>query len=194
MSSMGAAEYADSDVVLAREFGRLWWIFLCTGILWLLFSIVVFRFTYTTVSAISILFGIVAILAGISEFIAAFASSGWWKAGRILLGLACVAIGVIAFIHPGDTFKALAAVMSFYFIVKGAFDITISLLAKEAFGVWWLHLLLGIAELLIGFWAAGNFGNRVILLVIWVGVLALTRGIGEIVLAFELKKAGKAAR
>jgi uncharacterized membrane protein HdeD (DUF308 family) len=193
MSTMGAAEYADSDVVLARQFARLWWVFLCTGILWLLFSIVVFRFDYTTVSAISILFGIVAVLAGISEFIAALASSGWWKAGRILLALACVAIGIIAFIHPGGTFQALAAVISFYFIVKGAFDVTISLLAKDAFSIWWLHLLLGIAELLIGFWAAGDFGHQTILLVVWVGVLALTRGIGEIVLAFEIKKAGKAA-
>jgi uncharacterized membrane protein HdeD (DUF308 family) len=193
MSSMQAAEYGDSDVVLAREFGRMWWVFLCTGILWLLFSIIVFRFDYTTVSAISILFGIVAILAGISEFIAAFVSHGWWRVGRIVLALAFVAIGVVAFVHPGDTFRALAAVISFYFIVKGAFDVTISLLAKDAFGVWWLHLLLGIAEILIGFWAAGDFGNRVILLVIWVGVIALTRGIGEIVLAFELRKAGKAA-
>jgi uncharacterized membrane protein HdeD (DUF308 family) len=193
MSTMGAAGYADSDVVLERQFARLWWIFLCTGILWLLFSIVVFRFDYTTVSAISILFGIVAILAGISEFIAAFASSGWWKAARILLALACIAIGIIAFIHPGNTFKALAAVISFYFIVKGAFDVTISILAKDIFAIWWLHLLLGIAELLIGFWAAGDFGHQTILLVVWVGVLALTRGIGEIFLAFEIKKAGKAA-
>ena len=194
MSTVGAAEYADDDVVLARQFAGLWWIFLCTGILWLLFSIVVFRFDYTTVSAISILFGVVAILAGISEFIAAFASSGWWKAGRILLALACIAIGIIAFIHPGNTFRALAAVLSFYFIVKGAFDVTISLLAKDAFAIWWLHLLLGIAEILIGFWAAGDFGNQTILLVIWVGVLALTRGIGEIILAFEIKKAGRALR
>jgi uncharacterized membrane protein HdeD (DUF308 family) len=188
------AEYDDGEVVLAREFGRLWWVFLCTGILWLLFSIVVFRFDYTTVSAISILFGIVAILAGISEFIAAFVSHGWWRAGRILIALAFIVIGIIAFIHPGDTFRALAAVISFYFIVKGAFDVTLSILAKESFGVWWLHLLLGIAEILIGFWAAGDFGNRVILLVIWVGVLAITRGIGEIFLAFELRRAGKAAR
>ncbi len=189
MSTMGAAGYADSDVVLERQFARLWWIFLCTGILWLLFSIVVFRFDYTTVSAISILFGIVAILAGISEFIAAFASSGWWKAARILLALACIAIGIIAFIHPGNTFKALAAVISFYFIVKGAFDVTISILAKDIFAIWWLHLLLGIAELLIGFWAAGDFGHQTILLVVWVGVTALTRGISENVLAFTLRGA-----
>lgn len=192
MSSAQASGFAEEEVVLDRAFGRFWWVFLCTGILWLLFSIVVFRFDYTTVSAISILFGIVAILAGVSEFIAAFASHGWWKAGRIALALACVVIGIIAFVHPGDTFRALAAVISFYFIVKGFFDVTISLLAKDAFAIWWLHLLLGIAEILIGFWAAGNFGNRVILLVIWVGIIALTRGIGEIFLAFEVRKAGKA--
>ena len=193
MSSMQSVGYGDGDVALARTFGRIWWVFLATGILWLLFSIVVFRFDYTTVSAISILFGVVAIMAGVNEFIVAFASSGWWKAARLALALAFVAIGVVAFVHPGGTFKALAAVISFYFIVKGIFDVTISILAKDMLAVWWLHLLLGVAEILIGFWAAGNFGNRVILLVIWVGVIALTRGIGEIFLAFSLRSAGKEA-
>jgi ZIP family zinc transporter len=46
------------------EFGRAWWIFLVTGILWFLVSIIILRFDYTSVSAISILFGIVAIFAG----------------------------------------------------------------------------------------------------------------------------------
>ena len=47
---------------------------------------------------------------------------------------------------------------------------------------------LGIAELLIGFWAAGDFGNSPILLVVWVGVLALTRGICAIVFAFAARE------
>ena len=42
-------------------------------------------------------------------------------------------------------------------------------------------------EVLLGFWAAGDFGHKVILLVIWVGAAALTRGISEIVFAFQLR-------
>ena len=54
--------------------------------------------------------------------------------------------------------------------------------------LWWLLLITGIVEILIGFWAAGDFGNAAILLVVWVGVLALTRGISAIIFAFEVRE------
>ena len=44
-----------------------WWIFLITGIAWLVFALVVFQWDYTSVSAISYLFGVVAIVAGVNE-------------------------------------------------------------------------------------------------------------------------------
>ena len=43
---------------------------------WLLFSVIVFRFDWTSVSSISILFGIVALFAGVNELVAMLASSG----------------------------------------------------------------------------------------------------------------------
>ncbi len=56
--------------------------------------------------------------------------------------------------------------------------------------VWWLGLIAGIVEIVIGFWASQQLVHvRAALLIIWVGVLALVRGITEIVLAFELKSA-----
>jgi uncharacterized membrane protein HdeD (DUF308 family) len=45
----------------------------------------------------------------------------------------------------------------------------------------------GIVEIILGSWAAGGFGRKVILLVVWVGVAALIRGISEIIFAFTLK-------
>ena len=101
------------------EFGRAWWVFLLTGILWFLVAIIILRFDYTSVSAISILFGIVAIFAGINEFMMLAASGGWWKVLHGLLGVLFIVVGIIAFVHPGDTFAALAAVFSFFLIFKG---------------------------------------------------------------------------
>jgi uncharacterized membrane protein HdeD (DUF308 family) len=48
-------------------------------------------------------------------------------------------------------------------------------------------LLAGIAQILLAFWAAGNFGHKAFLLVVWVGASALAHGIVEIVRAFELR-------
>ena len=175
------------------EFGRAWWLFLVTGILWLLVAIIVLRFDYTSVTAISILFGIVAIFAGVNEFFMLAASSGWWKVLHGLLGVIFVVVGIIAFIHPGDTFAALAAVMSFFLIFKGFFDIVVSIATKDEFHAWWLQLVAGILEVVIGFWAAGYWGRKAVLLVIWVGVIALMRGITVIIFAFKLRSAGQAA-
>ena len=51
-----------------RTLGRVlppWWLLLITGIGWILVGLIVLRFDYTSVSAISILFGCVAIAAGV---------------------------------------------------------------------------------------------------------------------------------
>jgi uncharacterized membrane protein HdeD (DUF308 family) len=45
----------------------------------------------------------------------------------------------------------------------------------------------GVIELGLAFWVAGSFKDSVILLVAYVGILALTRGFTEIFLAFKLK-------
>ena len=173
-----------------REAARYWWIFLVIGAGWLVFAMIVFRFDWRSVSAISILFGIVVIAAAIDEVFAVFAGEriGWARFGHALLALAFFVIGIVAFVHPGDTFSALAAVMSFYFVLKGMLDVGLAVALRHATAAWWLQLLLGIAEILIGFWAAGDFGHKTILLVVWVGALALTRGISAIIFAFAARE------
>ena len=48
---------------VAEEAADKWWLFLLTGIAWLIFALLVFQWDYTTVYAISYLFGVVAFLA-----------------------------------------------------------------------------------------------------------------------------------
>jgi len=194
MTSIGIDE--DREIVEAFQAAtKLWWIFLVLGTAWLLLAILVFRFDWTSVKAISIVFGVVVLAAGIDEILIAFSGgqSGWMIALRLVLAAAFVVIGIIAFIHPGNTFKALAAVMSFYFILKGAFTLIVALATRKEAELWWVALLVGLAELLIGFWAAGDFGHRQILLIVWVGVLALLRGISSIVFAFRVRDLREAA-
>jgi len=56
-----------------------WWLFLITGIGWTIVALILLRSDYTTVRAISILFGIVAIAAGILEVGVTMLAQGWWK-------------------------------------------------------------------------------------------------------------------
>ena len=48
---------------------KLWWVFIVTGSLWILFSLLLFRFSYASVTAISILMGVVCLAAAIEELV-----------------------------------------------------------------------------------------------------------------------------
>jgi len=170
----------------------VWWIFLVIGGGWLLLSVIVFRFDWTTASSISILFGIVMLAAGVEELVAAGSSDRGWTIAHAVLGVACLVLGIVSFVNPGGTFRALAGVMSFYFVIKGGFTVVRSLMSHGE-ELWWIGLLVGLAELLLGLWAAGDFGHRAILLIVWVGAAALARGITSILFALRLRRVAHAA-
>jgi uncharacterized membrane protein HdeD (DUF308 family) len=164
-----------------------WWLLLLTGIGWILVGIILLRFNYTSVHAISLLFGIVAIAAGVLEIGVIFIVRGWWKLLNAVLALAFIAAGVVALIHPGNTFQALAAVFSFFLIFAGTFDIIQSIAARKEVDIWWLQLIGGIIELFLGFWAAGYYGRSAVLLIAWVAAFTLIRGVRDLVLAFRVR-------
>jgi len=77
-------------------------------------------------------------------------------------------------------------VISFFLIFAGTFDIIVSLSSRHESDGWWLQLIGGIIELVLGFWAAGYYGRSAVLLVAWVAAFTLIRGIRDIVLAFRI--------
>jgi uncharacterized membrane protein HdeD (DUF308 family) len=153
----------------------------------MLVALIVLRFDYTSVNAIAILFGIVAISAGVLEVGMTIIAAGWWKLLYGVLAVIFIATGIVSFIHPGDTFLALAAVISFFLVFAGTFDIITAISARREVEVWWLQLIGGIIELALGFWAAGYYGRSAILLVAWVAAFAIIRGVTNIVLAFRIR-------
>jgi uncharacterized membrane protein HdeD (DUF308 family) len=162
-----------------------WWIFLVTGIAWLIVAKIVLDADWGSVGAIAVMAGFLFIAAGVNEFVAAGVSEGWrWL--HFILGLLFILAGVFAFIRPGTTFLSLAAIIGWYLLFKGFLDIVVSL-SNRSFDLWWLGLVVGITELLIGFWAAGSPRQSVELLIIWVGAAALARGLMEIILSFRLR-------
>jgi uncharacterized membrane protein HdeD (DUF308 family) len=172
---------------VAEAAAERWWLFLVTGISWLVFALLVFQWNYTTVYAISILFGFVALAAGLNEFLQIGMSTSGWKVAHGILGVLFVLAGVWALVHPHNAFATIAALMGYFLLFKGIFDFTVAFLARSQFELWWIQLIVGIFEIVLAFAVAGNFREKAILLVVFVGLLALTRGITELVLAFKLK-------
>jgi uncharacterized membrane protein HdeD (DUF308 family) len=147
---------------------------------------VILRFDYTTVAAVAVLFGVYCLVAAANEvMIGAVSSSTGWRIAHGLLAALLVVVGVVSFANLGATFVTLAAIISFYFIFRGCFDIVMAF-AGSAVPGWWVLLISGLIELGLGFWAAGSWNVSVVVLVAWVAAGALVHGIGEIALAFQL--------
>jgi uncharacterized membrane protein HdeD (DUF308 family) len=165
-----------------------WWLFLVTGFGWIVVSLILLQFDYTSVSAISLLFGFLALAAGLVEVGLVFLAPGAWKLLNAILAIAFIAAAVIAFVHPGDTFEALAGVFAFVLVFAGTYDIVDAIAARRVIEVWWLQLVGGIIELGLGFWAAGYWGRSATLLVAWAAAFALIRGVRDVVVAFRIRE------
>jgi uncharacterized membrane protein HdeD (DUF308 family) len=171
---------------LLDRVARLWWLVLLTGIGWIVVAVVVLRFDYASVAAIAVLFGCLAIAVGITEAFFAEAARGWWKALHFVLAAVFVVIGVIAFFQPGGTFVGLAAVISFYFVFAGTWNLITGLWTRTVNDAWWVLALSGLVELGLGLWAAGYWSRSATLLIAFVGAMAMIRGVTQIVFAFRL--------
>lgn len=176
-----------------REVTRRWWLFLLTGVMWIIYAFVVLSATVETVWAVAVLFGIGFILGGVFELMLAWAAESWrWL--HVVFGIVAIVAGIVALAWPGQTFLVLAAIIGWYLMIDGIVSIAVSISTRQINDLWWLGLILGIAEVLIGFWAVGYIGRSIALLVVWVGAAALARGISDLVLGFTLHGADRKLR
>lgn len=185
MSTMASDEgFFDPD------FGKWWWVMLITGTAWLILSIVMFRFDITSVKSTGYLAGIVFIFAGVFEFfMVAVVRSGWWKALNVILGILFVAGGINALARPVDAFVAIAQITAFMFLFFGIWDLVIAF--SDRTGLWWVRMISGFICIGLAFWAAGEFGRKATLLLVWIAFFALFRGISSFITAFQLRHVHK---
>ena len=178
------------DAEIRREatgFAKNWWLFLITGLAWLLVAVLVLRFNITSIATVGVLLGVMFLGAAFNEFMASTTVSGGWKFVHITLGVLFVLGALWGFFEPVDTFFALASVLGFLLVLMGTMHVVGAVLSREMNPLWWLGLTVGILEILLAFWVSQQFyPARAQLILLWVGFMAIFRGIEEIVMAFEL--------
>jgi uncharacterized membrane protein HdeD (DUF308 family) len=184
--------------MIVRQWARYWWVFLVSGIAWLLIAWVVLRGNQTSIAAVGVLIGVVFLLAGINEAGVAAVVPGGWKVWHYILAVLFLLASLWGFVRPVNTFFALASVLGLILIFYGSFEIIQGVASRAVNPYWWVNLITGILLVLLAFWVSGSdrvyaLAQRTFLILFWVGFFALFRGFSQIFLAFTVRHAGQEA-
>jgi uncharacterized membrane protein HdeD (DUF308 family) len=183
-----------SEAADIRQMSRSWWLFLCTGLLWFVISLVVLRMNERSITTVGVILGVVFIIGAFNEFLMMGADSTGWKVFHGLLGVLFILAGIWAFVQPEEAFWALASVLGFLLLMMGLFEIVAAVATKDVNPLWWLGLIAGILFLALAFWTSQQLVPvKGQLLLFYVGLMAMFRGISQIVFAFGLHHVGKEA-
>jgi len=184
--------------MIVKDATGWWWVFLISGILWLLIAWVVLRMNTTSVAAVGVLIGVVFLFAAVSEVGAAMVVPGGWRVWHWIMAVIFFLGGLWGLIEPVNTFFALASVLGLILIFYGAFEIIQGIASHGVNPYWWFNLIIGILLILLAFWVSGSdrvyaLAQRAFLILFWVGFFALFKGFSQIFLAFAIRHEGKKA-
>ncbi|MFK0150903.1 HdeD family acid-resistance protein [Streptomyces sp. NPDC090499] len=110
----------------------------------------------------------------LAEGMAALANLGW----QILLtmGLATIALGVIALVWPGETLRVVGILFGVYLLATGVFQLAAAFGTHVPRHLRVLHFITGAASLLLGLLCFRGTLETIFLLALWIGFSWLLRG------------------
>lgn len=171
------------EVTVSRDL-RHWWVFVLRGVVFIILGIYVFASPVSAYLALAFMFGLVILLAGISELIHAYQDKGSANRGwHLFVGLTDLVIGLILLNHLAASMDVLRVVIGVYFLFRGLSIFNFRGFARRP--VW---ILIGaVIVLLFGIMVIANpvFGTATI--VIWTGAAFIVTGILNILLGFRMK-------
>jgi uncharacterized membrane protein HdeD (DUF308 family) len=183
--------------MIVREGSRYWWVFLVSGIAWLIVAWTVLRLNETSIATVGTLLGIVFIGAGLNESVLGSLVSGGWRLWHYVMAFLFLLAGLWGFIRPVNTFFSLASVLGLILVFYGTFEIARAVSWRALNPYWWTGLITGILLLLLAFWVSGSdrvyaLQQRTYLILFWVGFMTLFKGTNQVILAFGIRHAGQA--
>ena len=80
----------------------------------------------------------------------------------------------------------LVRLVAWILLIHGVVDFVRSMEQRHlGFKEWWLTMLAGLASIAVAFWAIRYVGRSTVILVLWVGIALLMRGIDFIMTGFN---------
>lgn len=168
----------------------MWGFLLFAGVAWLAIAWSVLRLEPSDIVRVA---GPVILFAAVTEAVRALAGTRtWWlNAGMTVL---FAATGVLLLADDDTSWTTPAALIGWYLLVRGAADIAISMMSRESDRIWGLLMVVGVAEVGLGFFAASVYARTAELVIMVLGGAALVRAVADLVAALRLREATAASR
>jgi len=180
-----------SPLALLHELADNWWLVLLRGIAAIAFGILAFFWPAIALVTLVFLWGTYALVDGVFALAAAIAGVGgevvprWWL---VLVGIAGILAGVLAFVWPDITAQVLLAFIAAWAIMIGVLQIVGAIqLRKEIEGEWLLGLS-GLLSILFGVALVAQPSAGALAVVWMIASFAIVVGCLYIALAFRLKQ------
>lgn len=160
-----------------------------TGILSLLFGVILFTWTRITVLSLVWLFTVLAFIQGLSHIIMAIRSQDreeywWWL---LLLGIVYMAGGLFALADPTATALFLMIVMGLTWLVQGLLQVIVAIqLRKEIGNEGWL-IVAGIASMAVGTYIVSSPRQGAMDLIGLITIYAILFGLLMILFGFKAR-------
>jgi len=177
----------------AFDVSGFWWMWLVSGVIWIVAALVVLQFDKASVTTVGVIVGLMFLFAATQQFLIAWAAEGAARWLALFFGVLLAVAGVLGLANPESTFAGTADILGFLFLIVGLMWVTRAFVDRAENDLWWLGLTAGIFMLILAFWTSGQFFiHKAYLLLVFAGAWALMQGVTDIVRAFAVRSVHKA--
>jgi uncharacterized membrane protein HdeD (DUF308 family) len=163
--------------------GRGW--FIALGVVLFILGLVALFNAVDATLVTTVIVGWLLVIAGIANIVGAFTSSagGWWRLLQGLLGILYIVVGFDIVADPLAGAIVLTVVIGAMLIADGIFRIVASFMDRASNSVW--MIVLGIVNILLGFWIWTGIPVSGIVIGVFVGLQLLIAGMAWIIAGFS---------
>jgi len=179
LSNRDVFEVDDAEMV-----ARNWWIFLLSGIISLVFGLLILSIDWS-LNGLAAFIGTLFILQGAAYLITPPLDGGT-RSTNVVLGLLGIAAGIVLLAWPDKGLYTLGVFIGAWVVASGLLHIVGAFVNRHA-PHWWLVLVLGLIEVPIGIWAMRRPGLTLAVIVTLAGAWAVVTGIWQCLIAFEVR-------
>jgi uncharacterized membrane protein HdeD (DUF308 family) len=167
----------------AEQLARNWTTLLLNGLVLIVAGVLIWSIDWS-VRSLSTFLGALFIFEGLWVMLTAGISQ---RTANLITGILSIAAGIAIIVWPSPSLIVLGIFLGSWLIVVGTISIGGALAGRKLLPDWWLVLLAGLFEVILGVLALAEPGATLAALITVGGIWAVAVGVTRIVLAFQLR-------